>query len=121
MARPMSVAQMKELLEQHMNDYDSEEIEVSYNTVDKLVEDHGEFNEVYMSKSTRMLLQALEALESTGGLDFAVLKYPDLGDIWSRYTRRREEKRLRAQAVEKLKSTFSREEMQLLGITNLVK
>ena len=108
--------QLKALLDAKM-DYD--EVEVNYDSdVGKLVD---EFEDVYTSKSTRMLIQALEALESTGGLDFAVLKYPDLGETWSKYTRRREERRKRAQALEKLKSTFSKEEMQLLGINNLVK
>ena len=102
-----------------MNDWDAEEVELRYDH--KLIGEADEFNDVYMSKSTRMLVQALEALESTGGLDFAVLKYPELGDIWSKYTRRREEKRKRAQALDKLKSTFSREEMKLLGISDLVK
>ena len=111
--------QLKALLDAKMNDWEEKEVEISYDTVISATPD--EFDEVFMSKSTRMLIQALEALESTGGLDFAVLKYPELGDIWSKYTRRREERRKRAQALEKLKSTFSREEMNLLGINHLVK
>ena len=111
--------QLKALLDVKMNNWDEQEVEVNYDSaVGKLVD---EFEDVYTSKSTRMLIQALEALESTGGLDFAVLKYPDLGETWSKYTRRREERRKRAQALEKLKSTFSKEEMKLLGINDLVK
>ena len=122
MARSMTADEVRKLIDlkrEYMNDWDAEEIEINYDSAaGKLVD---EFEDVYTSKSTRMLIQALEALESTGGLDFAVLKYPDLGETWSKYTRRREEKRKRAQALEKLKSTFSKEEMQLLGINNLVK
>ena len=111
--------QLKALLDAKMNNWEEKEDDISYdNIIGKLAD---EFDVVYTSKSTRMLIQALEALESTGGLDFAVLKYPELGDTWSKYTRRREERRIRAAAVKKLGETFSQEELNLLGIHHLVK
>ena len=86
MARSMTADEVRKLIDLkrgYMNDYDSEEkeVEINYDTVISATPD--EFDEVFISKSTRMLIQALEALESTGGLDFAVLKYPELGDTWS--------------------------------------
>lgn len=113
--------QLKALLDVKMNNWDEQEVEISYDNVIDIGKLADEFDEVYTSKSTRMLIQALEALESTGGLDFAVLKYPELGDTWSKYTRRREERRIRAAAVKKLGETFSQEELNLLGINHLVK
>ena len=125
MARSLTATQMKELMDLkrgYMNDWEVNDVEVSYDTAGKLADNYDdEFNEIYMNKSTRMLIQALEALEATGGLDFAVLKHPELGGVWGRYTQRREEKRRRAEALKKLKATFSKEEMQLLGISSLAK
>ena len=115
----LTTDQLKALLDAKMNNWEEKEDEINYDTVISATPD--EFDEVFMSKSTRMLIQALEALESTGGLDFAVLKYPELGSMWSKYTRRREERRIRAAAVKKLGETFSQEELTLLGINHLVK
>lgn len=110
-----------------MNDWDTSIDAVDYKYASMQVgimakEIEDSMDEIYSSsKSTRMLIQALEALESTGGLDFAVLKHPELGDIWGKYTRQREDRRKRSAALKKLESTLSREEMELLGIDRLVK
>lgn len=63
-----------------------------------------------------MLTSVMEYLESVGGVEFAVLKDPELGRWWSKKVKKREhEKNLKA-AKEKLYSTMSKEELKILGI-----
>lgn len=63
-----------------------------------------------------MLTGVMEHLESVGGVEFAVLKDPELGRWWNKKVKKREhEKNLKA-AKEKLYSTMSKEELKILGI-----
>ena len=68
------------------------------------------------SKYEKMLHGVMEYLESAGGVEFAVLKDPELGKWWSRKVKIREENRKKEAALEKLKATMSDEELKILGI-----
>lgn len=99
-----------------MNDWEVDEVDSYGSDIIRL----GNNEEmIYGDRKTKLLMQALEALESTGGLDFAVLKHPELGEIWGKYTEERKRARKKADALKKLKSTLSKEEMKLLGISHL--
>ena len=111
-----------------MNDYE----EVGYDYTEQVVHRLRELadknseveydNEIeFTDKKSRLMVQALEALESTGGLDFAVLKYPELGEVWGKYFAMREHRRKKAVAMKKLESTMSKEELKLLGLGHLLK
>ena len=68
------------------------------------------------SNYSKMLNNVMEYLESVGGVEFAVLKDPELGAWWAEKVKVREEKRKKEAALEKLKSTMSKEELKILGI-----
>lgn len=68
------------------------------------------------TKYEKMLNNVMEYLESTGGVEFAVLKDPELGKWWARKVKIREENRKKSAALEKLKATMSNEELKILGI-----
>ena len=63
-----------------------------------------------------MLTNVMEYLESVGGVEFAILKDPELGRWWAKKVKVRDEKRKREAALNKLKSTMSKEELKILGI-----
>lgn len=64
----------------------------------------------------KMLTGVMEHLEQVGGVEFAVLKDPELGRFWSAKVKDREEKRKFKEAKEKLYSTMTKEELKILGI-----
>ena len=63
-----------------------------------------------------MLTNVMEHLEAVGGVEFAVLKDPELGRWWSKKVKKREENRKLKEAKEKLYATMSKEELKILGI-----
>lgn len=64
-----------------------------------------------------MLLNVMLHLEKTGGVEFAVLKDPELGKWWAKKSKQIAIERKRNDAVEKLKATMTKEELKLLGIS----
>ena len=64
----------------------------------------------------KMLTGVMEHLERTGGVEFAIIKDPELGRWWKGKVTRREIKRKTEEAREKLNSVLSKEEQKLLGI-----
>lgn len=69
------------------------------------------------SNYNKMLTGVMEYLESVGGVEFVVLKDPDLGAWWAEKVKKRDAVRKREAALEKLKSTMSKEELKILGIS----
>ncbi len=92
-------------------DYE-EEITDLYKSAPDHMGDMNVSREVY----EKMLTSVMEHLESVGGVEFAILKDHNLGKWWARKVKVREEKRKKAAAIEKLKSTMSKEELAILGI-----
>jgi hypothetical protein len=68
------------------------------------------------SEYNKMLTGVMEYLESVGGVEFAVLKDPDLGAWWAEKVKKRDIVRKKEAALEKLKSTMSKEELKILSI-----
>lgn len=68
------------------------------------------------SDYNKMLTSVMEYLESVGGVEFAIMKDPELGKWWAEKVKVREAKRKRKEALEKLRSTMSKEELNILGI-----
>jgi hypothetical protein len=63
-----------------------------------------------------MLTGVMDHLEATGGVEFAILKDPELGRWWSKKVKKREENRKLKEAKEKLYATMTAEELKILGI-----
>lgn len=63
-----------------------------------------------------MLEGVMDHLERTGGVEFAILKDPELGKWWARKVKNREKQRKFEAAKEKLYSTMTKEELKILGI-----
>lgn len=89
------------------------EEDVEWDDVDSLVE---RSNTTRPSNYNKMLTGVMEYLESVGGVEFAVLKDPELGAWWAEKVKKRDAARKKAAALEKLKSTMSKEELKILGI-----
>ena len=68
------------------------------------------------SDYNKMLTGVMEHLEKTGGVEFAIMKDPELGRWWAEKVKKREAKRKRKEALDKLRSTMSEEELNILGI-----
>lgn len=64
----------------------------------------------------KMLMAVMLYLKQTGGVEFAVLKDEQLGEWWASKVREIERAEAKANALEKLKSTMSKEELKILGI-----
>lgn len=64
----------------------------------------------------KMLEGVMEHLEKTGGVEFAILKDPELGRWWSGKVKERERAKKLRDAKDKLISTMSKEELKILGI-----
>jgi len=64
----------------------------------------------------KMLQGVMEHLERTGGVEFVILKDPELGRWWTGKVKERERQRKFTEAREKLHSTLSKEELKILGI-----
>lgn len=68
-----------------------------------------------------MLTGVMDHLDTIGGVEFAVLKDPELGRWWSKKVKKREEKQKLDAAREKLRATMTKEELKILGITTIAK
>ena len=64
----------------------------------------------------QMLFNVLKYLDQTGGVEFAVLKDPELGRYWNKKRKEIEHQKKVDAAKEKLMSALSDEERKLLGI-----
>lgn len=64
-----------------------------------------------------MLLTVMLHLEKTGGVEFAILKDPELGRWWAKKSKQIAIERKRNNAIDKLKATMTTEELKLLGIS----
>lgn len=64
----------------------------------------------------QMLLNVLKYLDQAGGVEFAVLKDPELGRYWNKKKKEIEHQKKVDAAKEKLMSALSEEERKLLGI-----
>lgn len=64
----------------------------------------------------KMLEGVMEHLEKTGGVEFAILKDPELGRWWSGKVKERERAKKLRDAKDKLISAMSKEELKILGI-----
>lgn len=63
-----------------------------------------------------MLTSVMEHLEVVGGVEFAILKDPELGRWWAKKVKKRNHEKTLNAAKEKLYSTMSKEELKILGI-----
>ncbi len=63
-----------------------------------------------------MLINLMLYLKSTGGLEFAILKDPELGKWWANKVKKIEKIEKKNAALEKLKSSMTDEELKILGI-----
>ena len=86
--------------------------------------DWGEVDEEFNFNATvkkpfayiKMLEGVMAHLEKTGGVEFVILKDPELGRWWAGKVKERERQRKQREAKEKLLSTMSKEELAILGI-----
>lgn len=65
---------------------------------------------------SKMLEGVMQHLEKTGGVEFAILKDPELGRWWSGKVKERERAKKLKDAKDKLYSTMTAEELRILGI-----
>lgn len=65
---------------------------------------------------SKMLESLMEHLEKAGGVEFAILKDPELGRWWSGKVKERERAKKLKDAKDKLYSTMTAEELRILGI-----
>ena len=63
-----------------------------------------------------MLENLMNHLEAVGGVEFAVLKDPELGRWWAKKVKQRNEERKLKEARDKLYATMTAEELKILGI-----
>lgn len=63
-----------------------------------------------------MLINLMKYLKQTGGLEFAVLKDPALGEWWTSKIKQIEKVERKKAALDKLHSTMTAEELRILGI-----
>lgn len=106
-----------------MKHYVTYDIE-SYAVKELEMADWGEVDEDFNFNETvkkpfaygKMLEGVMEHLEKTGGVEFVVLKDPELGRWWASKVKERERVRKQKAATDKLLSTMSKEELKILGI-----
>jgi hypothetical protein len=58
----------------------------------------------------------MDHLEAIGGVEFAVIKDPELGRWWAKKVKQRNEERKLKEARDKLYATMTAEELKILGI-----
>lgn len=63
-----------------------------------------------------MLVDVLDYLDTHGGLEFAILKNPKIGEFWKRVCDIRDHDRKKSVATEKLYAALTEEERKILGI-----
>lgn len=111
MNRDELIDNMLEVLKMnYVNEYEEA---VEWDDADSLVE---RSNTTRPSNYNKMLTGVMEYLESVGGVEFAILKDPELGAWWAEKVKKRDAACKKAAALEKLKSTMSKEELKILGI-----
>lgn len=101
--------------------YDLERYEESYNGFEAKEVDIEAWAEIEAKTSRAvsyesMLENVMDHLERTGGVEFAILKDPELGKWWAQKVKTREKQRKFEAAKEKLYSTMTKEELKILGI-----
>lgn len=83
-------------------------------------EDEDDFSRMVRPKKKynyeKMLMAVMLYLKQTGGVEFAVLKDESLGEWWASKVKEIEHAERKANALDKLKSTMSKEELKILGI-----
>ena len=111
-----------------MNETDLEEYMKTYAILDKEyklkeidIEQWEEVDEEYVIPERKfryeeMLLNVLKYLDQTGGIEFAILKDPELGRYWAKKKKEIEHALAVEAATEKLKSSLTKEELKILGI-----
>lgn len=109
---------MKQYVTVDLEGYQMKELDI---TKWQEVEDDDEYSYQTSKKDSpfsyaKMLEGVMEHLEKTGGVEFAVLKDPELGRWWNKKVKERERQRKFTEAREKLHSTLSKEELKILGI-----
>lgn len=100
---------------------DIESVNVAKWVEKEVYEDEDSWNVTYKTKEKpfsypSMLEKLMDHLDAVGGVEFAILKDPELGRWWAKKVKDREEKRKLKEAKEKLYSTMTDEELKLLGI-----
>lgn len=63
-----------------------------------------------------MLVSVLDELDSQGKLDFILLKNQSIAEFWAHVQKNRRREKLHASALEKMRSSFTAEELSILGI-----
>lgn len=63
-----------------------------------------------------MLSEVLEELNEQGKLDFWLIKHPQIRKFWAHYQERKRIQKLHADALEKLRTQFTKEELDTLRI-----
>ena len=109
--------------ETDINDFmEYSEIDVDY-TIKAMKEKYDEEYFVVENKTKykhfdyhSMLDDLLDHLENIGGVEFAVIKSPELGRYWAKKVKDREAVRKHEDALKKLKASLTKEEMKILGI-----
>lgn len=90
---------------------------------EEVYEDYDEYEEIKskVSKEPKfnyesMLLNVLKYLDQTGGVEFAILKDPELGRYWNKKKKEIAHQKAVDAAKEKLHNSLTEEEMKILGI-----
>lgn len=63
-----------------------------------------------------MLVSVLDELDSQGKLDFILLKNQSIAEFWAYVQKNRRREKLHASALERMRSSFTAEELSILGI-----
>lgn len=63
-----------------------------------------------------MLAEVLEELNEQGKLDFWLIKHPQIQKFWAVYQERKRIRKIHTDAVDKLRSQFTEEELRILKI-----
>lgn len=73
------------------------------------------FEDAYFDARS-MLVEVLEELNSQGKLDFWLIKHPQIQKFWAHYQERKRIQKVHADALERLRTQFTEEELQTLKI-----
>ena len=63
-----------------------------------------------------ILIEVLEELNEQGKLDFWLIKHPQIQKFWAHYQERKRVQKVHADALEKLRTQFTKEELDTLRI-----
>lgn len=73
------------------------------------------FEDAYFDARS-MLVEVLEELNSQGKLDFWLIKHPQIQKFWAHYQERKRIQKVHTDALEKLRTQFTKEELDTLKI-----